>query len=786
MANSLVGGRLGKYEIRSMIGRGGMGTVYLGYDPLLDRQVAIKVLAPHLVWEEGFVERFLREARAAARLKHPNIVTIHDVGQQGDSFYFVMEYLEGQPLSELIRQQGPFRAEGALSLLRPLAQALDYAHERGLVHRDIKPGNVIVGPRGGVTLTDFGIAKAAQETALTTTGAIVGTPEYMSPEQARGEAVDARTDIYSLGIVAYEMLSGRTPFGGTTPHAVLHQQIYEPPPPIRRVRSDLPAGVDAVLERALTKEPNQRYATVSLFVEALAAALGGEVTAMPVTEAPTLKAATAAKRRPSPRARPAGSAQPGVPVTPKPVRTAKPTAAGRRLPGWIWALGALVALLLIAGMVTILLWGGGKGSAPTPSPQLAMQPTATLVQTPEPAQVEPPPAPEIEQGEFTCTDPRGCLSIEPNAPIRIAAMFALSGPNASIGAASLRGVEHAVDERREILGHPIELMGEDSRCTAEGGHRAAERLAAAAEELAAIVGPTCSNAALEAIPTLCEVGLPMVSPSSTAAELTGPERPDHYRCFLRTSWSDHAQGIVAAHFARDLGMVRAATILGGSQYAIEAQEAFAIEFSGLGGVITVQVPLDPAGAELEAVLGRVASTEPELIYFPVFPELGGAITRQARERPELQQVKLMGAESLFTPEYLAMSGDAAVGVFLSAPDMSTFDDRYGEVAALYREQGELPMAQVHAQAHDAAMMILAAIERAAVREPSGTLHIGRLALLEQLYSTRGLEGMTGVLSCSEHGDCSEPILAIYEIVRADPDSWNPGPGPEHNPRRIWP
>jgi serine/threonine protein kinase len=274
MSDELVGSQLGKYEIRAEIGRGGMGTVYLGYDPLLDRRVAIKVLAPHLVWEQGFVERFLREARAAARLKHPSVVTIYDVGQEGSHYYFVMEYIEGQTLAQVIRQRGAMSPAEVTAILRPLADALDQAHRQGLVHRDIKPGNIMVGPAGQVMLTDFGIARAAQEVRLTTTGTLVGTPEYMSPEQARGEAVDSRTDQYSLGVVAYEMLSGKVPFGGTTPHGVLYKQIHEPLPPIRQERPDLPAGAQTVLQQGLAKEPGQRYATVTAFAEALGQAPG--------------------------------------------------------------------------------------------------------------------------------------------------------------------------------------------------------------------------------------------------------------------------------------------------------------------------------------------------------------------------------------------------------------------------------------------------------------------------------------------------------------------------------
>jgi serine/threonine protein kinase len=178
---------LGKYRIQQELGRGAMAIVYRGYDPDLGREVAIKVLPPHMAGQAGLVERFLREARSAARLKHPNIVTIYDVGQDGDHYYFVMEYLEGMELGDYIQRRGPLPLDEVVGIVRPLAAALDYAHRSGVVHRDIKPGNIVIGAQGEPKLTDFGIARATEEARLTSTGAIVGTPQYMAPEQARGQ-----------------------------------------------------------------------------------------------------------------------------------------------------------------------------------------------------------------------------------------------------------------------------------------------------------------------------------------------------------------------------------------------------------------------------------------------------------------------------------------------------------------------------------------------------------------------------------------------------------------------
>jgi len=351
MANSLIGTRLGKYEIHSEIGRGGMGAVYLGYDRPLDRWVAVKVLAPHLVWETKFVERFLREARAAAQLRHPNIVTIHDVGQERAWYYFVMAYLEGESLADVIRKQGPMSVEQVLAVLRPIASALDYAHQRGLAHRDVKPANVIVEPGGQVTLTDFGIAHAAAGTRLTATGALVGTPEYMSPEQARGSEVSARTDQYALGVVAYEMLTGRVPFQAESTPALLHKLVYEPPPPLRAARPDLPAEMEQALNRALAKEARDRYGSCGEFVTALERA---SQALRPVTAQPAAWGAP----RPAP---PMPSSTPPQP----PVSPPQPRSSQRRVPGWVLGLGAAVVLtsvLAVAIVLTLTSLGPSGGS----------------------------------------------------------------------------------------------------------------------------------------------------------------------------------------------------------------------------------------------------------------------------------------------------------------------------------------------------------------------------------------------------------------------------------------
>lgn len=268
----MIGRNLGQYQIISEIGHGGMATVYKAYQPLMNRYVAVKVLAPHLSHDREFVERFVREATAAGRLRHPNIVTIYEVQQQAGIYYIVMEYVEGQSLAEIIRREGPLSPERTVRIAAQVASALDYAHSQGLVHRDVKPGNILVGPGDHVTLTDFGIARAIAVAGTTRPGVVWGTPAYMAPEQVLGEPVGPQADVYALGMVCYEMLTGRTPFQGETP-AVLHAQVYKPPPDPTKFHPGLPERVCVVLEEALAKKPQQRYPSAGALAQALAMAV---------------------------------------------------------------------------------------------------------------------------------------------------------------------------------------------------------------------------------------------------------------------------------------------------------------------------------------------------------------------------------------------------------------------------------------------------------------------------------------------------------------------------------
>src|SRR5580698_8011941 len=252
----------GRYELTHLIARGGMAQVYRAMDRQLERPVALKVLFPELSIDRTFVERFRREAQAAANLSHPNIVPVFDWGEDDGSYFIVMEYVDGRALSAVLKDPEPLPPRQIASIGAGVAAALAFAHRHGVIHRDVKPGNVLITPDGEVKVTDFGIARAVNtEESLTQTGAVMGTAAYFSPEQAEGKGVDARSDIYSLGVVLYEMAVGKPPFTGDSPVAVASKHVRDQPVLPREANPAVPAALEAIIMKALSKSPDDRYPT---------------------------------------------------------------------------------------------------------------------------------------------------------------------------------------------------------------------------------------------------------------------------------------------------------------------------------------------------------------------------------------------------------------------------------------------------------------------------------------------------------------------------------------------
>src|SRR3989449_4771366 len=250
----------GRYRILRKLGTGGMANVYLAEDEVLGRRVAIKILDDRHAGDNQFVERFRREAKNAASLSHPNIVSIYDRGEAEGTYYIAMESLDGRSLKELIVARGPAPIKIAIEHARQILGAIGFAHRHGIVHRDIKPHNVLVGPEGRLKVTDFGIARSGAS-QMTEVGSIIGTAQYLSPEQARGSPVDQTSDLYAVGVVLYEMLTGQVPFTGDTPLEIAMKHLSEVPKPPSELRPDVPDDLDLVVLRALAKDPEDRYQT---------------------------------------------------------------------------------------------------------------------------------------------------------------------------------------------------------------------------------------------------------------------------------------------------------------------------------------------------------------------------------------------------------------------------------------------------------------------------------------------------------------------------------------------
>ena len=380
---------------------------------------------------------------------------------------------------------------------------------------------------------------------------------------------------------------------------------------------------------------------------------------------------------------------------------------------------------------------------------------------------------------YECTDAIGCVDIAPGEPVHIAYAMVVAGADETLGIDSRNGVEIAVDEvGGKILGHPIKFDGEDDGCSAEGGQAAGTKLAAD-PTIIGVIGTSCSSAARVAVPLFSQAGFVVVSASNTAPDLTEAGNPNNHPGYLRTAHNDTVQGAAAAKFAwESLGVKTAATIHDGSLYADKLQGVFADEFKRLGGTITSQEAVDPNATDFKSVLTTLVAGAPEIIYYPIFVKAGSLITRQAKEVPGLENTYLMGADGMFSPDVVEGAGDAVEGLMVSSPDFTQFGDKYeATFLPAYREKFgvEDPVSIFHAHAYDAFMMIKAAIEKVAVQDADGTLHIPRQALRDAMFATKDFQGLTGNLTCTPTGDCADPKIAVYE--------YHAGAYP---PEKIWP
>ncbi|SDH56556.1 Stk1 family PASTA domain-containing Ser/Thr kinase [Agrococcus jejuensis] len=417
-----------RYEIGELIGRGGMAEVHRGRDRRLDRLVAIKLLKPELGDDEDFRVRFRQEAQSAARMSHPTVVRVFDAGEQvtkdahGRSHsvpYIVMEYVDGRMVKDIIAE-APLTESEAVRITKGILTALDYSHRAGVVHRDMKPGNVMVTPGGQIKVMDFGIARAVSETSTSVaqTGMILGTAQYFSPEQARGEVVDARTDLYSTGVMLFEMLTGRPPFRGDTAVAVAYQHVSEQPVAPSTLREGISPAMDSVVLKALTKRKEERFQSAEEFRDALEAALTGEVVDVDDDEAAIFTTGVQG-----------GAATTMFQVLD--VDDYRPAPQSRPPVAWLWGGIALIGVLVIA----IVFWAASQGpnlpiaglsaTVPSVAGMTQEEASAAIEEAGLTASVRTVVDEESNAGDALRTDPPEGTTVSPNSPVTL---FISSGP----------------------------------------------------------------------------------------------------------------------------------------------------------------------------------------------------------------------------------------------------------------------------------------------------------------------------------------------------------------------
>lgn len=491
----------GRYALGEVIGHGGMAEVHLAEDTRLHRTVAVKILRSDLARDDDFQERFRREAQSAASLNHPAIVAVYDTGEEKSRSvtgvevtipYIVMEYVDGTTLRQHIDPEQPMSMQRAGAIMETLLSALEYSHRAGIVHRDIKPGNVMITPTGRVKVMDFGIARAVADatSAMTATQAVMGTAQYLSPEQARGQLVDARSDIYSAACVMYEMLTGRPPFTGDSPVSIAYQHVRETPQPPSLYNPAISPQMDAVILTGLAKDREQRYPSAVAFSRDIAAVLAGrapelvggfvpigsedEATTVlspvdgatemiPVTAAP-LAAATGRRR-----AVPPAAATALTPRSPSPAELAEEEPEQRRRPWWLIVLLLLAALAILAA-AAFFLWPRDHAAETVAVPAVAgkteKQARTALKDAGLTGEFTQEASDEVEKGDVISTDPRAGTEVAPGSKVKV---LISAGPEAVTVPDLVGKTREEAQQALADVGLEMQVKGEEDAAGAEAG-----------------------------------------------------------------------------------------------------------------------------------------------------------------------------------------------------------------------------------------------------------------------------------------------------------------------------
>ena len=383
------------------------------------------------------------------------------------------------------------------------------------------------------------------------------------------------------------------------------------------------------------------------------------------------------------------------------------------------------------------------------------------------------------------TDDIGVIKIAKDNPIVIGAYLAIGGPESALGIDEQRAIEIAFDEvDNQLVGHPIKLTIEDSACNAEGGQTAAVKLASN-QAIAVVIGPSCSNAAVPGAPILWQAGIPSIGLNSVPS-VTAPDRDPGYYGYIRTAFNDSWSAIADADYAYNVAGHRTATLLhDGTAYSESVARLFGVAFEKLGGKVHSTEAVGATDVEMRPALTKIASNPPDVLYLPLYVFAAGYVVRQAKDVSGLEKTTLLGQNALFTRDMITAGGEAVVGFKIALVDLSeeAFSEGYPAFLETYvNKYGEKPPQAFHYLAYDAALLAMAAIRKVAVHDDSGNTYIGRKALRDAMYATKGLKGLSGDITCNEHGDCGVFHGAIYEFTDGDAETFEPGV----NPKKIYP
>ncbi len=380
------------------------------------------------------------------------------------------------------------------------------------------------------------------------------------------------------------------------------------------------------------------------------------------------------------------------------------------------------------------------------------------------------------------TDDVGVMKIPKGQPILLGALLVLSGPDLSLGLDASRGAEIAFDDHKNMLvGHPIKYLPEDGQCSVEGGQTGATRLASN-KQIVGVIGTACSSESRGGSPILWNAGMPQAVTSATAPALTAADRPVGLQGIVRFVYNDLNAAGAAVKYAQFMHVTKAATLHDGSLYAEELAAAFGTQFKAAGGSIVAAEAISPSDTDLRPVLTRIGTSQPELLFAPIFTGASAYLTRQEKEVPTMAKIPVLGTDAVLSPAFLEAAGDSAIGYRLTGidNDPKLMGARYGEFLAKYKTKyGEDPIAGFHGNGYDAALAMMTAIEKVAKTDATGDTYIGRKALRDALMQTTDLDGITGKLSCDKFGDCGASHFAVFEYTSGDPSSFKIGVNPKH-------